>query len=259
MSAPPPRIHPSAVVDAGAALAPGVVVGPHAVLEADVEVGAGSEILAGTVLHGGSRVGARCRLGPYAVVAGTPMDSHFGGEPSLAVVEDEVVLREFVTVHRATGEGAETRVGRGTLVMSYAHVSHNTHVGQGCVLTTVVQLGGHSQVGDRAVLGSNVLVHQFCRIGAYAMVGGGSAVNRDVLPFLLARGSFARHYRLNRVGLLRNGFDADRYRTLEHAVRALRSRDRARLAELAAQSADVRAMQTFLDASPRGVARFAGG
>jgi len=255
----PPRTHPSAVVDAAAELAPGVVVGPNAVVEGGVRVGRDSAIMTGSVLHTGSRIGAGCRIGPYAVVAGTPMDSHFDGETSLAVVEDGVVLREFVTVHRATGEGAETRVGRGTLVMSYSHVSHNTTVGMGCTLTTAVQLGGHSRVGDHAVLGSNALVHQFCRVGAYAMLGGGSAINRDVLPFLLARGNFARHYRLNRVGLQRHGIDGERYRDLERAVRALRHRDKGALTALAEASAEVRALVAFIDGSTRGIARFVGG
>ena len=252
-------IHPSAHLHPEARLAPDVRVGPGVVVEADVEVGAGTELLAGTVLHDGSRIGQRCRLGPYAVVGGLPMDSHFAGERTLAVIEDDVTVREFVTVHRATGEGTRTTVGAGTLLMSYVHVSHNTSVGRACVLTTAVQLGGHSEIGDHAVLGSNALIHQFCRVGEYAMVGGASAGNMDVLPFTMARGNPARHYRLNRVGLGRNGIDGERYRALEQAVRALRRRDRARLLELAEGSADVRRLLEFADASRRGVARFAGG
>lgn len=252
-------VHPSAHVHPDARLAADVRVGPGVVVEADVEVGAGSELLAGTVLHDGSRVGQRCRVGPYAVVGGLPMDSHFAGEGTLAVIEDDVTVREFVTVHRATGPGAQTTVGAGTLLMSYAHVSHNTRVGRGCVLTTAVQLGGHSEIGDHAVLGSNALIHQFCRVGEYAMVGGASAGNMDVLPFTMARGNPARHYRLNRVGLLRHGIEGERYRALEQAVRALRRRDRSRLDELADGSADVRRLLDFADDSKRGVARFAVG
>ncbi len=254
-----PRVHPSADVHPAARLADDVSVGPGVVVEADVEVGAGTRVLAGTVLHAGSRVGARCRLGPYAVVGGEPMDSHFRGEPSLAVIEDEVTVREFVTVHRATGEGLETRVGTGTLLMSYVHISHNTRVGRGCTLVTSVQLGGHSEIGERAVLGSTALVHQFTRVGAYAMLGGASASNMDVLPFTMARGNPARHYRLNRVGLQRNGFGEQRYAVLERALRALRRRDRRGLDELAAESDDVRRLVAFLETTQRGVARFVGG
>jgi UDP-N-acetylglucosamine acyltransferase len=248
----------SAVVSPAARLSDDVEVGPFVVVEADVIVGPGSVLLPGTVLHSGSRLGNGCRIGPYAVVGGTPMDSAFRGEPSLAVLGDRVVLREFATVHRATGEGAATRVGDDTLVMSYAHVSHNVQVGAGCTLTTAVQLGGHCQVGERAVLGSNAILHQYCRIGPYAMFGAGSAGNRDVLPYLMARGNPARHYRLNGVGLRRNGIDGERYGLLERAVRALRRRDGTAFAELADISSDVRLMREFIDESERGVMRFQG-
>ena len=251
-----PNIHTSASVSSRATLADTVRVGPNVVVEADVVVEDGAELLTGTVLHSGSRVGPGCRLGPYAVVGGEPMDSSFKGETSYAVLEANVVLREFATVHRATGEGADTRVGAGTLLMSYAHVSHNVQVGQKCVLTTSVQLGGHAEVGDYAVLGSSALLHQFCRVGAYAMYGAGSATNRDVLPFSLARGNLAVHYRLNKVGLQRNGFAGSRYQALEHAIRAFRKRDWATLETLAETSDDVKTMLEFKRTSKRGLCSF---
>jgi UDP-N-acetylglucosamine acyltransferase len=252
-------IDPSAVVSPSARLAGDVEIGPFVVVEEDVTVAAGSVLLAGSVIHSGSRIGRDCRIGPYAVVGGTPMDSAFRGEPSLVVLGDRVSLREFATVHRATGEGNATRIGDDTLVMSYAHVSHNVQVGAGCTLTTAVQLGGHCQVGDNAVMGSNAILHQYCRIGTFAMFGAGSASNQDTLPFLMARGNPARHYRLNRVGLQRHGIDGERYRQLERAVRALRRRDRAAFDELAGTSDEVRMMQEFIAASRRGVVRFVRG
>lgn len=259
MTVAAPAVHGSAQVHPDARLGGGVTVGPGVVIEADVVVGEGSQLLTGTVLHDGSRIGAGCRLGPYAVVGGLPLDNHFRGEPSQAIIEDDTTLREFVTVHRATGEAAETRVGSGSLLMSYVHVSHNVRVGRFCTLTTSAQLGGHSEVGDHAVLGSTALLHQFTRVGAYAMFGAASAANMDVLPFTMARGNPARHYRLNRVGLQRHGFDDARYAVLERAVRAMRRHDQALLDELAVDSADVRFLLAFKAASRRGVTRFAGG
>lgn len=249
-------IHPSAVVAPSAELAAGCRIGPFVVVEAGVQVGRGAVIEAGSVLHTGARLGEGCRVGPYAVVGGAPMDSAFRGEPSFAVLEAGVVLREYTSVHRATGEGFETRVGEGTLVMSYAHVSHNAQVGRGCVLTTQVQLGGHTQVGNYAVLGSAAILHQGCRVGAYAMYGAGSAANQDILPYSLARGNPAKHYRLNRVGLQRRGFSGERYRRLERAVRAMRRRDGALLEELAQESDEVRAMLEFKASSKRGLCAF---
>ena len=259
MTVPNAAVHPNATVHPDARLASGVVVGPGVVIEADVEVGEGTEVLPGTVLHAGARLGARCRVGPYAVVAGLPMDHHFHGEPTLAVVEDEVIIREFVTVHRATGEGAETRIGTGSLVMSYVHVSHNTRIDHHAIMTAGAQLGGHGHIGHHAVVGGGALLHQFCRVGEYAMFGAASAGNMDTLPYTMARGNPARHYGLNRVGLQRNGIEGERYAALERAVRAFRRRDREALDALAEVSDDVRRMLEFAAGSERGVARFAGG
>ena len=251
-------VHPHAHVSDGARLAAGVRVGPGVLIEEDVEVGEDTDLLPGTVLHSGSRVGARCRLGPYAVIGGTPMDRTFRGEPSLAVLEDEVVVREFATVHRATGDGRATRVGAGTLLMCYVHLGHNAIVGGRCVLTNAVQLGGHVEVGERAVLGGGAMVHQFARVGAYAMVGGKSAVGKDVLPYAMAEGSPVRHLRANRVGLERAGFDEDACRRIGDALRHLRRKEADAFAALAAAHQDVARMQAFIQASERGVARFMG-
>ncbi len=249
-------VHPSAIVARDAELGESCLIGPFVVIEAGVQVGENAVIQTGSVLHTGSRVGAGCRVGPYAVVGGRPMDTAFRGEPSLVVLEACVTLREFVTVHRASGEGNETRIGTNTLVMSSVHVSHNVQVGRSCVLTTQVQLGGYAQVGDYAVLGSTAILHQHGRIGAHAMFGAGSAANRDVLPYSMARGNPARHYRLNRVGLERRGVTGARYGALERAVRAFRRRDWTTLADLALVSDDVQRMLEFSASSKRGLCAF---
>lgn len=250
------KVAAGAVVAPGARLGTGVEVHAGAIVEDDVEVGAGTQLLAGTILHSGSRVGANCRLGPYAVVGGLPMDAAFQGEPSLAVLEDGVVLREFTSVHRATGAGNETRIGAGSLIMSGAHVSHNARVGKQVVLTTAVQLGGHVEVGDHAVIGAGSMMHQFGRVGAYAMFGAASAANRDVLPFSMARGNPAVHYRLNRVGLQRHGLTGQRYQLIERGLRLLRQKKLDELAHLAQASDDLRLLLEFVGTSRRGISHF---
>ncbi len=251
-----PRVHPHAVVDPNAVLGPGVEVGPFVVVERDVEVGANAALLPGTILLPGTRVGAGARIGPHAVIGGTPMDARFEGEPSGVDIGARTVLREHVTVHRATGEGARTTIGEDALLMVGVHVSHNGRVGDRVVLTNVVQLGGHVEIGDDAVLGAGASLHQYVRVGRGAMLGAMSGFNRDVLPFSLARGNLARHYRLNAVGLRRRGVTGDRYRALEHALRAIRRRDHGALEELAGAWPEVAEMRDFMAASRRGMLRF---
>lgn len=251
-------VHARAEVSPQARLADDVEVGPFVVIEGDVTVGPGTKLLPGTVLFDGARVGARCRLGPYATVAGRPEDRAFAGERSFAVLDDEVELRDFATVHRATGEGHETRIGTRSLLMSYAHVSHNGRVGPNVTLTNTVQLGGHAEVGAGAVLGAGAMMHQFTRIGRLAMVGGTAAVNRDVLPFAMAFGTPAVHYRTNRVGLERAGLADETCSDIQDALRCLRRRDRTEFDALAARSDVVAEMAAFIAESRRGIAAHGG-
>lgn len=253
---PEPRVHPSALIAATAELSDGVVVGPFAVVEDGVAIGPGAVVEVGAVLRRGTTVGAAARVGPYAVLGSPPMDARFRGEASGVAVGDRSDLREHVTVHRATGEGACTRIGADVLVMSGAHVSHNAVIGDGAVLTTQVQLGGHVEIGAGAVLGAGVMMHQWTRVGRWAMVGATSASNTDLLPFALSRGNPARHYRLNAVGLRRRGVPPETTSALQNALRCLRRRDREGLMELAATSPEVAELVAFVAASQRGIARF---
>ncbi len=256
MTSPTADVHPSAVVDPDARLGDGVTIGAFVVIEGGVTVGAGTRLDPGVVLLRGTRLGRDVHVGAHAVLGGVPMDAHHRGEPSGVEVGDRSDLREHVTIHRATGEGERTRVGADVLVMTGAHVSHNARVGDGAVLTTQVQLGGHVEVGAGATLGAGVMVHQWTRVGRWAMVGATSALNRDVLPFALARGNPARHYRLNAVGLRRRGLSPERTTALQDALRALRRHDTDRLAALAATWTEVAELVAFVEDSRRGVARF---
>lgn len=252
------RAHPSAIVDPQAVIGAGAELGPNTIVEAGVTVGAGTRLLAGTVLQTGTTVGADCVLGPYAVVGSLPMDAEFKGEESFVTIGDRVQIRDFATVHRATGAGAVTRVGDGSQIMTYVHVSHNAQVGNSVILTSGSQLGGHSVVGDRAVLGAGASLHQFVRVGQLAMIGAMSGLNRDALPFSLVHGVFGEHYGLNRVGLKRNGITGERYGAIERAYKALRRGDRQLFAELAAAADDVAAINEFMESSRRGISAIRG-
>lgn len=254
-----PRVHPTALIAPTAELSDDATVGPFAVVEDGVVIGPGATIEVGAVLRRGTRVGAGARIGPYAVIGSPPMDARFRGEASFVAIGARADLREHVTVHRATGEGASTRIGDDVLVMTGAHVSHNSVVGDGAVLTTQVQLGGHVEIGAGAVLGAGVMMHQWTRVGRWAMVGATSASNTDLLPFALSRGNPARHYRLNAVGMRRRNVPVATTSALQNALRCLRRRDRAELAALAAATPEVAELVAFIDASQRGVARFVTG
>jgi len=220
-------IHPTAIISPNAELAEGVTVEPCAVIEDNVILGTGTHIGPHAVIHPYVRMGSGNRIHAHAVIGDLPQDLAFEGEATRIEIGNDNVIREGVTIHRSTRIDSPTRVGTGCYLMAYAHVGHGVQVGDGVILTNNVLLGGHVEIGERAIVGGNAGVHQFTRIGAYAMVAGYIAVRKDVLPFSLIGGQPVRHYRLNAVGLRRNGITGERYRALEMALRSLRrgSRD----------------------------------
>jgi len=215
------KIHPTAVVSPRARLGACVRVGPYAVVEEDVQVGAGCEIGAHAVVKRFTTLGERNRIHEHAVLGGEPQDVKFGGERSYLRVGDDNLIREYATLHRASGEGAVTRVGSRNFLMVSTHVAHNCEVGDDNVFANGAALAGHVRVEDHVFLASNVGAHQFTRFGRYAMVGGKSKIVQDVLPFFTTDGNPPRVRGLNTVGLRRAGFSVESRRELRRAYQLL--------------------------------------
>ena len=80
------QIHPTAIVDEGARLGKGVVVGPNVVIEADVVVGDRCRLMAGAVLHRYTEMGPDNVVGPYCVFGGLGQDMGFDAETVKRVI-----------------------------------------------------------------------------------------------------------------------------------------------------------------------------
>lgn len=219
------EVHDTALVDPGARLGEGVLVGPYAVIGGDVEIGDGTLIGPHAVIHRYTRIGRQNRIHAHTVLGDLPQDVTFEGGESWLEIGDRNRIRENVTIHRASRPDRTTRVGSDCFLMAGSHVAHDCTVGDRVVLTNNVLLAGVVEVGDGAIFGGGAAIHQFARIGSLAMIAGFAGVPRDVLPYTMAHGLRARHLRLNTVGLRRAGVKGERYRALEQAVRAVRRGD----------------------------------
>lgn len=216
------EIHPTAVVDARARLGERVRVGAYAVIGPDVALGDDVEIGHHAVLEGAVVLDARVRVGHGAVLGGEPQDLKFApGTVSGVRVGAGTVIREYVTVHRATTPGGWTEIGRDCLVMGLAHVGHDCQLGDGVIVINYAGITGHCRIGDRATIGGLTGMVPYTRVGAYAYVGGMAKVNADVPPFMMVEGQPATVRGVNVVGLRRAGVDAAERRALQEAHRVL--------------------------------------
>jgi len=267
------RVHPSALVDAGAQLAEGVEVGPYAVIGPQVRVGARTRIGAHVVVHCNTTIGADNRIFPFSSIGADPQDKKYAGEQTWLEIGDGNTIRECVTLNRGTVQDRTvTRIGDDNWIMAYVHVAHDCTIGSHTIFANSTNLGGHVEVGDWAFLGGASQVHQFCKIGVHAMTATGTIVLHDVPPYVTVSGNTAAAHGINAEGLRRRGFSPERieairraYRTLyrsgltlQQAIDALRQRQ----AELArdagageAAALDLALLAGFLERVARGIVR----
>lgn len=215
------NVHPTAVISPGASCAADARVGPYAVIENDVAIGLGCEIGAHAVIKRFTTLGERNRVFEHAVLGGEPQDVKFKGEASRLIIGDDNIIREHVTIHRASGEGEVTRVGSRNFIMIGTHIAHNCEVGDDNIFANGAALAGHITIEDHVFLSSNVGCHQFVRIGRFAMVGGKSKIVQDVLPFFTTDGNPPSVRGLNSVGLRRAGFSSEQRRLLRATYQTL--------------------------------------
>lgn len=210
-------VHPDAIVGAN------VEIGPFTVIGADVEIGDGTRIGPHCSIHGPTRIGRDNRIHGHAAIGGDPQDKKFAGERTELIIGDGNVIREFVTIHRGTGNGGGvTRIGDRNWFLAYVHIAHDCRVGDDCVFSNNATLAGHVEVGNHVILSGFTGVHQFCRIGAHAFIGMGAFVNGDVPPFLMvAQEDYGRPRGINSEGLKRRGFAPERVTAIKRAYRTL--------------------------------------
>ena len=161
------RIDVGCVFEGDVRLGDDVVVGAHCVLK-DVDVGAGTAIAPFSHLDG-ARIGARCRIGPYARL-----------RPKAALADD-VHIGNFVEVKASDlGPGAKANH---LAYIGDATVGGGVNVGAGTITANYDGVNKHRTViGDDARIGSNCVLVAPVTVGRGATIGAGSVISKDAPP-----------------------------------------------------------------------------
>jgi UDP-N-acetylglucosamine acyltransferase len=211
-----------AIIDPKADLDEAVEVGPFSVIGPDVQIGKGTWIGPHAVIKGPTRLGQDNRVFQFASVGEDPQDKKYAGESTRLEIGDHNVIREFTTIHRGTVQaGGVTRIGNHNLLMAYTHVAHDCILGDHTILANAASLGGHVSIDDYAILGGFTIVHQFCRIGAHCFCGMGSAISKDLPPYVLVSGNPAKPHGINSEGLRRRAFSGETIAQIKRAYKQL--------------------------------------
>lgn len=258
------KIHPTAIIDAGAELHASVEVGPYSIIGAGVQIGEGTVVGPHVVLRGPMRIGARNKIFQFASLGEISQDMSAKPEDDTRVeIGDDNTIREYVTIQRGTlkEQAGLTRVGNRNWIMASVHIGHDSFVGDHCILANNTSLAGHVRMGDFVGCGGYTLIHQYCQIGSYVFTGGGSVITRDVLPFIMVQGHPAEARGINSEGLKRRGFSAEDIAAIKDAYKLIflsgktMEQVRTELASMAPGCAYVEQMLKFIEGSKRALQR----
>jgi UDP-N-acetylglucosamine acyltransferase len=260
------RVHPTALIAAGAELGDDVEVAAYALIGEHVRIDEGCRIGPHCVIEGHTTIGRDNRIAQASSIGSPPQDKKYAAEPTRLEIGRGNTIREFCTINTGTAQDSGvTRIGDDNWIMAYVHIAHDCQVGSHTTMANLTQLAGHVHLGDWVVVGGMSGLHQFVRVGAHAFIGFQTRLSQDLPPFVVAAGNPAEAQGVNAEGLRRRGFTPERiaavkqmhrllYRqglALQDAVRQIGGMPQSE----AGSADDTRLMLDFLAGAQRGIVR----
>ncbi|MCJ0763018.1 UDP-3-O-(3-hydroxymyristoyl)glucosamine N-acyltransferase [Variovorax terrae] len=158
-----PRIHPSAVIDPEAFVAPDAAIGALCVVERGARIGAGTVLKSRVTVGEDCVIGERCLLHPGVVIGA----DGFGFAPNEGAWE-KIEQLGAVRIGNDVEIGANTCIDRGAL--------QDTVIEDGVKLDNLIQIGHNVRIGKHTAMAGNAGVAGSATIGAHCTVGGGAIV-----------------------------------------------------------------------------------
>jgi UDP-N-acetylglucosamine acyltransferase len=223
------KIHPSTVIStengSEVEIEDGVEIGPYCLIQGKVRIKRGTFIEGHVTVgsrYGIVEIGENNHIAPGAVIGGPPQDISYKSEPTMLIIGNNNVIREFATLNIATSKAdKKTEIGNNCYLMAYTHIGHDSKIANNVVIANNSHLGGHTTIEDNVTIGGICAFNQFTRVGKNAFVAGSSIVTKDILPFCRAQGNYAVARATNKIGLLRKGFSKEEVLNIHRAIRIL--------------------------------------
>ena len=215
-------IHKSAVVAESAKIPASCEIGPNVIIGEDVVLGENVKVVANAYLEY-CEIGEGTVISPFASIGTPPQDLGYKNEPTKVIIGKNCLIKEYVTVNRASGEGNATIIGNKCLLMASSHVAHNCVLEDEVIMANLATLGGHCKVGFGAFLGGMSVFHQNIRIGEMCIISGFSASRMDILPYCKGDGRPPVPHGINVIGLKRRGITLEERTDLKRAFKIIQS------------------------------------
>ena len=217
-------IHKTAIIGSQVELDSTVSIGAYSVITGRVfikkntvihnNVSIGSE-------HGIVEIGEGNEIFQGAVLGGPPQDINYDKEPTKLVLGDNNIIREFTTLNRGTSKTdiGTTQLGHNNLLMAYVHIAHDCVLEDRIAIANCSQLAGHVHIENDVIVSGCCGMVQKVRLGRHSYIGGASYINKDVLPFSIAQGNWAKMKATNKIGLKRDNFLIEEVQNIHKAIR----------------------------------------
>ena len=215
------KISPQAFVHPNASIEDGVVIEPFAYVGEGVKIGSGTWVGPNSTILSSTTIGKDCKIYPGAVIGADPQDLKFDNEKTTVEIGDRTIIRECVTIHKATVDRYKTVIGDDCLIMAYVHLAHDVKVGNNVVLANAVNVAGHVTIDDWVIIEGMVGVQQFVHVGEHAFVAGGSLIRKNIPPYIKAAREPLSFIGVNSIGLRRRGFSQDKIQRIDDIYRTL--------------------------------------
>lgn len=189
-------VHPTATLEDGVVIAPGVVIGAHAT------IGAGTRLEPHAVIGRGVCIGRDGYIGPQATVSFALLGDRVSIGPGVRIGQGgfgvtagpkgpmdipqlgRVIIQDGVSISAncCIDRGAfdDTVIGENSKLDNLVHIAHNVRIGRGCLIAGQVGISGSSVIGDGVVFGGQGGVADHLVIGDRASIGGGAGVLKNV-------------------------------------------------------------------------------
>lgn len=160
-------VHPTAVVEDGADIGAGTVIGPFCYVAANVTIGEDCRVYPGTAL------GTKGK--GYVRHDGRLLSHRYRGS---VVIDDEVVIGSNCVIDRAIF--GQTRIGFGTKLDNLVHIAHDVDIGSHVWINQLTSIAGHGDIGDGVRLHPCISISHHVVIGDHAVVGTNSTILTDI-------------------------------------------------------------------------------
>ena len=201
-------IDPTAQLEEGVILEPGVVIGPEA------RIGRGTRIAAGAVIGYRVTIGRDGYIGPLVTLVhalvGDRAIVHSGArigqdgfgfamgprghlkvpQVGRVIIQDDVEIGANTTIDR--GALKDTIIGEGTKIDNLVQIGHNVVVGRHCVIVAQTGISGSSELGDFVVMAGQSGTSGHVKVGAGVQIAGAAHATKDIPPGMRIGGTPGR-------------------------------------------------------------------